>query len=335
MAQWIAKGLEKYGLITVNAEGEAAQVEKVSYDTARRLLATFGKVRPSALPSGPSPCRHEMLAAMLKEFEPELNAKTAKMDSDPHFWMPLTLAKEAYCSVMVTKSGDLKARAAAHHDRMRAFRAALLARTPTADVSAPWTSARAATGGITGNWGCTSRITSSPWRIPEEAEALRDYLKIPESRVAGSELGACALAGGAIALACRVTSGAMHRTVASRVTDRRWTRGMPPRQRHRAFHPREELRRVQRRGRLGRRVGVARWRGVHQRVRPGSEKLTQTSSVTTDGGKVFKTKLTPNPFSFNEVYEMNKSVDVRAAYAEGAKAHADLAEEAPMRRVYF
>jgi hypothetical protein len=25
------------------------------------------------------------------------------MDSDPHFWMPLTLAKEAYVSVMVTK----------------------------------------------------------------------------------------------------------------------------------------------------------------------------------------------------------------------------------------
>ena len=42
---------------------------------------------------------------------------------------------------------------------------------------------------------------------------------------------------------------------------------------------------------------------------------------------MFKTKLTPNPFSFNEVYEMNKSVDVRAAYAEGAKAHADLAEK--------
>jgi len=60
---------------------------------------------------------------------------------------------------------------------------------------------------------------------------------------------------------------------------------------------------------------------------PGREKLVQTSSVATDGGKVFKTKLTPNPFSFNEVYEMNKSVDVRAAYAEGAKAHADLAEK--------
>ena len=47
-----------------------------------------------------------------------------------------------------------------------------------------------------------------------------------------------------------------------------------------------------------------------------AERSRETSSVTTDGGKVFKTKLTPNPFSFNEVYEMNKSVDVRAAYAE-------------------
>ena len=84
-AQWIAKGLEKYGLITVNAEGEAAQVEKVSYDTARRLLAT--RRGAHRRPSLGLSCRRDA-RRVLKEFEPELTAKTAKMDSDPHFWMP-------------------------------------------------------------------------------------------------------------------------------------------------------------------------------------------------------------------------------------------------------
>ena len=56
---------------------------------------------------------------------------------------------------------------------------------------------------------------------------------------------------------------------------------------------------------------------------PGREKLIQTSSTTTDGGEVFKVKMTPNPFSFGDVYKMNQTTDVKAAYAEGAKAHAD------------
>ena len=55
------------------------------------------------------------------------------------------------------------------------------------------------------------------------------------------------------------------------------------------------------------------------------EKLVQTSSVTTDGGKVFKSRLSANPYSFNDVYKMNQDTDVRAAYAKGAAAHAALA----------
>ena len=57
------------------------------------------------------------------------------------------------------------------------------------------------------------------------------------------------------------------------------------------------------------------------------EKLVQCSSTTTDGGKVFKVKMTPNPYSFNDVYKMNQSTDVKEAYALGAKAHADLAKK--------
>lgn len=326
-AQWKAKGLDKYGLITVNAEGEAAQVEKVSYDTARRLLASFGEVRSVGPSLGSFSLSHEMLAALLKEFEPELTAKTAKMDSDPHFWMPLTLAKEAYCSVMVTKS-ETEARAAAHHDRMRAFRDALLAAHPDRGCFGAVDVGESCYWWDYGQLGLYLKNNVLAMADSEEAEALRDYLKIPASREVGSDLGECALAGGSIALACRVTSGALDRTVASRVTAGRCdVEG--------CLLINVTARSIRAKNCVVYNVvddsegGLVLPDGaVYTNVFvPGREKLVQTSSVATDGGKVFKTKLTPNPFSFNEVYEMNKSVDVRAAYAEGAKAHADLAEK--------
>ena len=42
--EWMLKGLEKYGLIALNKNNEATQVEKVSYDTALRLLSSSGTV---------------------------------------------------------------------------------------------------------------------------------------------------------------------------------------------------------------------------------------------------------------------------------------------------
>jgi len=40
---WKQRGLDKYGLVIVNERGEAAQIEKVSFTTAGKLLATFGQ----------------------------------------------------------------------------------------------------------------------------------------------------------------------------------------------------------------------------------------------------------------------------------------------------
>ena len=36
--EWAAEGLQNYGLIAVNDKGQAAQVEKVTHETATRLL---------------------------------------------------------------------------------------------------------------------------------------------------------------------------------------------------------------------------------------------------------------------------------------------------------
>ena len=116
-------------LITVNEAGEAAQVEKVSYETAMGLLASFGKVVGVGPSLGSFSMSNEMLTELLSEFKTELAQKTAKMDSDPHFWMPLTLDETSYVSVMVTKD-ETASSAAAHHKRMSKFKTALLEAHP-------------------------------------------------------------------------------------------------------------------------------------------------------------------------------------------------------------
>ena len=50
-------------------------------------------------------------------------------------------------------------------------------------------------------------------------------------------------------------------------------------------------------------------------------KLVMTSTTTTCGGKVFKNKLTQNPYSFNDVYKLNADTDVVRAYATAKAAH--------------
>ena len=76
---------------------------------------------------------HAILSALIAEFDAELNAKTGqwrgycdfivvqhspnnasiscetgKLDTDPHFWMPMTLPRDGYVSLMTQKGGALQ-----------------------------------------------------------------------------------------------------------------------------------------------------------------------------------------------------------------------------------
>ena len=51
----------------------------------------------------------------------ELAEKTAKLDTDPHFWMPLTLPKTEYATLMAQKGVDEDV-SNSHHDRMSLFK---------------------------------------------------------------------------------------------------------------------------------------------------------------------------------------------------------------------
>jgi hypothetical protein len=325
--EWVEKGLDKYGLITVNDSNEAAQVEKVSYETARGLLKHFGAVRSVGPSLGSFSVSNEMLYALLAEFEPELSQKTAKMDSDPHFWMPMTLDKDSYVSVMVSK-GEPVLRAAQHHDRVARFKSALLAAHPSKGCFGAIDVGEKCYWWDYGQLKLYRANTLLATADSEEAEALRAYLKIPErERIVACEFGgdgAVSLTGGSVALASKISSGSLRGTIASHVTcgkidasgcllinvTAKSIKATDCVVYNVADDSEDGL--VLPDGAVMTNVFV-----------PGSEKLTQTSSTATDGGQVFKEKLTQNPYSFAEVYAMNQTVDVKKAYALGARAHAD------------
>ncbi|CAH0474955.1 unnamed protein product [Peronospora belbahrii] len=116
--EWKEKGMEKYGLIVVNQQDNAAQVDKVTHETAARLLSSFGEMKSVGTSLGSFSVDADMLRALLSEFSKELDAKSGKLDSDPHFWMPLTLELDAYTEVMTQKGVDTTS-STAHYQRMQ------------------------------------------------------------------------------------------------------------------------------------------------------------------------------------------------------------------------
>ena len=132
---WSAQGLDKYGVIAVMKSSEndseddakpleAAQVEKVSHETATRLLASLGSVQQVGPSLGSFSVSATILRALLTEFASELTDKTDKLDTDPHFWMPLTLSQESYVELMAQKGTDADI-SMKHYQRMANFKANL------------------------------------------------------------------------------------------------------------------------------------------------------------------------------------------------------------------
>jgi hypothetical protein len=121
-AAWRRDGLDRYGLVAVGPGGDAVQVEKVSHTAAVALLDA-GVMRVDGgigVSLGSFSLSAAMLAALDAEFAPELVARTAKLDTDPHFWMPMTLPEPVYLEMMAAK-GEPAARSRAHYRRLADF----------------------------------------------------------------------------------------------------------------------------------------------------------------------------------------------------------------------
>ncbi len=130
-SEWSANAYDTYGLVAVDGGGHAVQVEKISYDTAARLIAkgVLSADGGIGVSLGSFSMSVVMMEALLDEFWNELNARTGKLDSDPHFWMPMTLDAETYRDIMATKGTDQES-ADRHFRRMTAFTEKLTAAHP-------------------------------------------------------------------------------------------------------------------------------------------------------------------------------------------------------------
>ena len=119
-ATWAARGLEKYGLVAVAASGAACQIEKVDHATAVAYTSSLGSIEKVGTSLGSFSVTAALLDALLAEFAPELKAKKGQLDSDPHWWMPMTLPLDAYGKLMA-KKGVSEADSAKHHARIRSM----------------------------------------------------------------------------------------------------------------------------------------------------------------------------------------------------------------------
>ena len=98
--------------------GAACQVEKVDHATALQMTKTLGSIKQVGTSLGSFSLTAALLSALLNEFSSELDTKEGQLDSDPHWWMPMTLPLDAYVQLMGRK-GTSSDEASAHYARIQ------------------------------------------------------------------------------------------------------------------------------------------------------------------------------------------------------------------------
>ena len=297
---------------------------------------TLTPAPPDALKVGTSLGSFSLSAALTKallaEFAPELAAKTASLDSDPHFWMPLTLAEANYVAVMGKKGVDA-AEATAHYARMGAF----------------WAKFKGATGWTAGALGCVDVGREAYWwdygRLElymtnnlfvtdgsASAHALRVFMKLHAAGAAASDTSgrrqANALAPGvevdpsAVVLNCKLGGGRvgpgcvlvnvvapsvdLDGCVLVNVTSTAPVAGKGG-----------LLYNVVHEGRDALPCSAVR----ADVFMPGGVHHVMNSALSIDGGKAWKVVVEGNPLSFEGVYKANQPLDVSECTAEATVAH--------------
>ena len=214
-AEWAANGLEKYGLVAVSASGEAAQVEKVTHEQATEMLGTLGPVTKVGTSLGSFSVTAVFLRELLAEYSAELEAKSGAKDTDPHWWMPLTLGLPAYIAMMA-KKGASREDAEQDYARVQRVKAQSLAK---GGASTMFGAVDVGQDCCWWDYGQLKLFKASMALVrSNEAEAAlyRTFLEIP-SRVNASEIGAATADDGSLVQGCQFMSGSVADSIACNV----------------------------------------------------------------------------------------------------------------------
>lgn len=129
--KWTEMGLENYGLVVCNALGQYELIDKSDFASFQNLILSNKILVHDGinLSFGSFSLSTDLTMALLTEFEIEIKEKNKKMDSDPFFWMPLTLDYETYEKFM-QKKGYQKEEIIKHYHRMQKFKEKTLMQFP-------------------------------------------------------------------------------------------------------------------------------------------------------------------------------------------------------------
>ncbi len=108
--EWIKKNLDQYGLIIINNK-KAKLVEKTTYSNLLNIVAndnSHKKIPEIGVSLGSFSISATMLDELLGTFHQELTSKNGKLNTDYHFWMPLTWTKSSYVKFMIAKGYNRK-----------------------------------------------------------------------------------------------------------------------------------------------------------------------------------------------------------------------------------
>lgn len=320
-AEWEAEELHQYGLIAVDSRGGATQLEKVTYDVAMAYLPSDVERVGTSL--GSFSLSAALTEALLSEFAPELAAKNEGLDSDPHFWMPLTLKQPDYIAVM-TKKGTSADVATAHYARMAAFRTrfdpsggAILACVDVGTSAYWWDYGRL------GLYFENNLLLAEP---TAPAHALRTFLGLHPYRQQETKLSTdmdvdensvllkCTIGGGKIGKGCVLVNVSAPSVDVEDVILMNVTSSVPI---------------VGKGGLLYNVVhdaadGKLECSAVRADVFMPGQQLQMASDKSIDGGTAWKKQLDGNPMSFEGVYKANQVLDVSECTKLAMDAHAAL-----------
>ncbi len=118
---WTEQNLGSYGLAIWNESKEAKLLDKCSYSTFLEIFNQNPSPQDIGISMGAFSLSLPMTLALLEEFEQELQEKNLLLDSDPCFWMPLTLDFDTYFLAMqARKTSEEFIRS--HYMRMQHFK---------------------------------------------------------------------------------------------------------------------------------------------------------------------------------------------------------------------
>ena len=305
-----------------NNAGAACQVEKVDHATALQMTKTLGSIKQVGTSLGSFSLTASLLSALLNEFSSELASKKGQLDSDPHWWMPMTLPLDAYVQLMGRK-GTSEKDASEHYSRIQKLlssfdrRGAHLLGPVDVGGDAYWW-----------DYGQLKLYLRNACRLVEdgkEADSMREFLGVTRG-----DKGACGESFGidaySTASSCRIVAGVSKRSVLANVaakeidaegavlvnvTAKKITAGEGSIA-YNVVDDSDEL--VLKPGEV-----------ITDVFGENGSKLRQRSTLDNDGGKKWKEIICGNKKTFEGVYKDNLSTNVIKASEKGEAAHAALA----------